>query len=127
MDSVVHFEIPFSDGERAQKFYSDVFGWKISEVPGMPYWMVLTTESDDKGAPKNPGAINGGMYKRGEKGAKSPVVVMKVSSIDDHIRKIHDAGGKTVMEKTAVGEMGHYAQVSDTEDNIIALWENIKK
>ena len=35
MPSIVHFEIPADDIERAKKFYSNLFGWKIEGMPGM--------------------------------------------------------------------------------------------
>ena len=34
MDKVQHFEIPANNVEKAKKFYSDVFGWKIAKAPG---------------------------------------------------------------------------------------------
>ena len=30
--SIVHFEIPADDVERARKFYSTLFGWKIEKI-----------------------------------------------------------------------------------------------
>ena len=63
MDKVVHFEIPADDMKRAQDFYKNLFGWKISEVPGVNYYFVITTEVDEKNMAKEPGAINGGMLK----------------------------------------------------------------
>ncbi|VVB85161.1 Uncharacterised protein [uncultured archaeon] len=32
MEKVVHFEIPADDLERAQKFYRNVFGWKMAGI-----------------------------------------------------------------------------------------------
>jgi len=26
---VVHFEIPYDDGERARRFYAEAFGWQL--------------------------------------------------------------------------------------------------
>ena len=67
MDSVVHFEIPADDPKRASAFYKKAFGWTVQEYQGMGYWMLGTTESNEQGIPKNPGAINGGMGKRGDR------------------------------------------------------------
>ncbi|HLD97299.1 MAG TPA: VOC family protein, partial [Candidatus Nanoarchaeia archaeon] len=60
MDKVVHFEIPADDMTRAEKFYNDNFGWKITKVPmpGGEYFLVNTVDTDEKGMPKSPGAIN---------------------------------------------------------------------
>ena len=37
---VVHFEIACKDGEAGQKFYADLFGWKISADNPMNYGIV---------------------------------------------------------------------------------------
>ena len=75
MDRVCHFEIPFSDKDRASSFYQKVFGWQVNDVPDMPYSFLVTTPVDDMMRPTEPGGINGGMYERGEQGSRSPVVV----------------------------------------------------
>jgi len=37
MPSIVHFEIPADDIERAQKFYTELFGWQIEKAGPMDY------------------------------------------------------------------------------------------
>ena len=125
MDKVVHFEIPADDMKRAQKFYGDTFGWQTQEMPAMNYTMVTTVPLDEKHMPKELGAINGGMYKRDENSSKSPVIVINVSSVDESIVKVKAGGGKVVRPKNKVGDMGLYAQVTDTEGNVIGLWQDI--
>ncbi len=34
MPTIVHFEIPTDDLERAKRFYTELFGWKIEKYPG---------------------------------------------------------------------------------------------
>jgi uncharacterized protein len=127
MDPVNHFEIPFDDKEKVMGFYSKVFDWKLNDMPDMKYIMAHTCEIDEKHMPKNPGEINGGFYKRDEKLAKGPVIVITVKSIDNSMEKIKEAGGEITMEKVKVGDMGMYAQFKDTEGNFMGLWENLKK
>jgi predicted enzyme related to lactoylglutathione lyase len=55
MPTIVHFEIPADDVERARKFYTDLFGWKIEKTPEMDYWMVTTSGEKQ---------VDGGMMKR---------------------------------------------------------------
>ena len=124
MNKVVHFEIPYDDQGRAQKFYQDVFGWQISKFPDMDYHMATTTPSDEKMKPKEPGAINGGLLPKDPTGAH-PVIVIDVPSLDEHIKKVESAGGKTVMPKMQVGDFGLYARVSDTEGNVIGIWQTL--
>lgn len=118
----MHFEIPADDMKRAKKFYASVFGWKLTDVPEMSYVIVTTVDSNEKGAPKEPGAINGGMMMR-DKTAKAPVVVVGVKSVDDTIKKTTRGDGKVVMKKTKVGDMGFYARVTDSEGNVIGIWQ----
>ena len=125
MDRVCHFEIPYSEKARVDKFYQDVFGWQIAPAPGdMPYSFAITTEVDEQMKPKQPGGINGGLYQRGDEGgSKSPVVVIEVESCEQRVQDVEAAGGSLVVGPMTVGDFGIYAQVKDTEDNIIGLWQ----
>ena len=64
MNPVVHFEMPAEDRKRMASFYSNVFGWQTQMLgPDMGnYVIAITTEADERGRPKNPGAINGGFF-----------------------------------------------------------------
>lgn len=62
MDKVVHFEIPYDRKDRAFKFYSEIFGWKLMDMPDMGYTMVYAAETDDNHMVVEKGAINGGMF-----------------------------------------------------------------
>jgi uncharacterized protein len=123
MDSVVHFEIPADQPERASKFYKDAFGWNIQKWEGpMSYWMLGTTESNEMGRPTTPGSINGGMGKR-DGTLKSIVVTIGVPDIDKALQKVEKAGGKTVAKKQAVGDMGFTAYFKDSEGNVVGLFQ----
>jgi hypothetical protein len=119
---VVHFEIPFDDGDRARAFYREAFGWDVSEVPGMDYTMVSTGPTEEAG-PREPGFINGGMAQRGDSFV-APTVVIDVEDIDAALAKIEGLGGATLLARTPVGEMGFSAYFRDPEGNAVGLWEN---
>ncbi len=122
---VVHFEIPFDDGDRARKFYGEMFGWELILLPDLSYTMVTTGPSDPEQGPTEPGFINGGLFERSaEFPGKAPNVVIDVPSIDAALRKVEAAGGKTVTEKMPVGDMGFAAYFIDTEGNMMGLWQN---
>ncbi len=123
MNEIVHFEIPVDDLERAQKFYKTAFGWQMNYMKEMDYTMVQTTEVDEKQMPKKPGAINGGMMKRGGD-VKSPVVTIDVADIDAAIVEVEKNGGKALGKKMKVGDMGWSAYFKDPEGNVIGLWQN---
>ena len=131
MNGVVHFEIPADNLNRANKFYSTVFGWKLEKAKGMEdmYHMAYTVEVDKKTMmPTKVGVINGGLMKRtGVGGDGSPVIVIDVPSLDEYVKKARKAGGKVVMPRMNVMDMGWYARVTDTEGNVIGIWENIPR
>jgi len=87
MDSVNHFELPAKNIKRAQNFYNRIFGWNFQNIPEMSYSMVQTSSSDERGQPKKPGTINGGMMKK-KRPFSAPVIVINVPEIDDKLSEI---------------------------------------
>jgi uncharacterized protein len=118
---VVHFEIPADDMERAQRFYSEVFGWQLQSMPEMSYTLVTTTPTDENG-PTEPGAINGGMLAR-QAPFTGPVIVIDVEDIDDALARVEKLGGTTAAGRQAVGDMGFSGYFHDSEGNLIGLWQ----
>ena len=119
---VVHFEIPFDDGERARAFYRDVFAWSLDEMPNLDYTGISTGPRGDDGMPTEPGYIGGGMAKR-QGTFTQPNVVMGVDDIDATLAVIEQHGGKILSPKEAVGDMGFAAYFTDTEGNTLGLWQ----
>jgi predicted enzyme related to lactoylglutathione lyase len=120
--TVVHFEIPADQPERAVKFYKELFGWKFEHMAGpMDYWMVQTVASDAEGHPTRPG-VNGGIMRRMTPG-QTPVNYIGVASVDEFVRKAEELGAKVVVPKMPVPEMGWFAHLADTEGNVFAIWE----
>lgn len=129
MNKVVHFEVPFDNAERAEKFYTEAFGWKVTVMPmpqGGNYYMVNTVDVDENQMPKEAGAINGGLTAR-EATLQSPVLVINVPDLDVALETVKKAGGEVVMEKQTVMDRGLYARVKDTEGNIVGVWQDLKR
>ncbi|MBJ7451448.1 MAG: VOC family protein [Blastococcus sp.] len=119
----MHFEIPYDDGDRARGFYKAAFDWEIVQMPEMGgYTLVMTGPSGEQG-PTEAGFINGGMLSREMSATRHPVVVVDVPSIDATLERIPELGGSVVAGKTAVGDMGFAAYVTDPEGNVVGLWE----
>ena len=122
--TVVHFEIPADDVERARKFYSTLFGWKIEKAEvkkdgdSMDYWMISTS------VVRNDKSLGGGIMKRQDP-QQPNLNYIGVDSIDEYSRKIGELGGKVVMPKTEISDYGYFAVCMDTENNAFALWEHI--
>jgi predicted enzyme related to lactoylglutathione lyase len=120
---VVHFELPYDDGDRARAFYKDAFGWSIVHMPEMSYSLVTTGPTAEGQGPTEPGFINGGLMLRGDSLDGHPGVVIDVPDIDEALGKIESLGGKTLQTKQPVGDMGFAAYFEDTEGNVVGLWQ----
>ncbi len=123
MNSVVHFELPADDVERAQAFYREAFDWNMNSMPGMGYTMVGTSPTDESGRPTEPGTINGGMLAR-QAPITAPTITIGVEDIDATLNTIEKLGGRTALGKQPVGDMGFSAYFVDTEGNVVGLWQN---
>ncbi len=123
MDPVVHFEMPYDDGERMAKFYSSAFGWQtrmLGEDMGH-YVLATTTETGDAG-PKRPGAINGGFFARQHDGPpQHPAVVIAVEAITAAMARVTDAGGEILAGPMEIPGVGHYVSFADTEGNRVGM------
>jgi uncharacterized protein len=124
MDKVVHFEIPFDDKDRATKFYADIFGWNMVDIPDMNYVMVHAAETDKDNMVTDKGAINGGMFLRNDE-ASAPIIVVNVDSIDKTIAKVKACGGALVTPRQPIPN-GSYARVADSEGNVIGIVDKSK-
>jgi predicted enzyme related to lactoylglutathione lyase len=113
---VIHFEIPATDVARLQRFYSDLFGWKIEAAPGMPDYLMVTT-----GAQGGPG-INGGIMKR-QHPQQTLINYVQVESVHRYAEKLKSLGGQIVVPKMAVPKMGYFAVGLDPDNNAVGLWE----
>ena len=113
--NIVWFEIPADDPERAKKFYSSLFGWKIKKFPGMDdYWHI------DTGGPD--ASPDGGLMTR--KHPRQPITnYVFVHSVEKAAAKVEKLGGTICKSKTAVPQMGYFVICQDTEGNEFALWE----
>jgi uncharacterized protein len=127
MDGVKGFNIPVDDMVRAFQFYHTVFGWGIERVEGSgsDFHTVQTTECDERGEPSSPGAINGGLFRRGAQGITGTFLEIRVASIDECIERATKLGGSVVRAKVPLLDIAYFAVIKDSEDNIIGLWEDL--
>jgi predicted enzyme related to lactoylglutathione lyase len=110
MSSIAYFEIPADDTQRAKRFYSQLFGWKIEDLQGSDYLGVDTY------------GLGGGMLKR-----RHPELQITnyigVPSVDEYLARAEKLGGKILLPKEAIPGRGYFAIIKDTENNAIGLWE----
>jgi predicted enzyme related to lactoylglutathione lyase len=112
-------EIPVTDFERAQKFYSEIFDYQMSEMQmGQDRMGFLLYDQQNGGVG---GAI---VYGQGfEPTEKGPRVYLNGGNdLNTVLNRVEDAGGKVVLPKTEITpEFGFFATFQDTEGNHISL------
>ncbi len=127
MNKVTSFEIVTTDIDVSKDFYSKVFDWSFKKVEQSPieYWLVLTT------AEGTPGAINGGMRKEMGTDTKQHTIsvnaficTIDVESIDDIVERVQQNGGKVLMPKTQIPQVGFIAACLDWEGNAFNLQQS---
>jgi predicted enzyme related to lactoylglutathione lyase len=117
---VVHFEIEASDLERAKKFYSGAFGWKLEQMGAdMGNYVLVTT-----GDPNEPGGINGGIFTPmpgSPEKLNAYSCVIGVDNIDQAMQSVKSAGGQVLDDKMPIPGVGVFARCKDTEGNIFSV------
>lgn len=121
---VVHFEVPYDDADRARAFYSEVFGWAIQPVPEFEYNFVQTGPTAEDGMPTESGYIGGGMFQRQEDIGR-PIITIDVDDMAQALATIAEHGGAAVGEPQQVGDMGIAAYFTDSEGNLMGLWQTL--
>jgi len=108
-----HIELTTADLKTAQKFYSKVFGWKLTDVPGMNYTMI------DVG-----GGTGGGMQMKPM--PEAPTGWMPYVQVDDvkaSVAKATKAGATAMLPYQEIGEMGAIGVFADPSGAVIGVWE----
>lgn len=114
--TIVHFEIPAADVQRAIKFYQTVFNWKITKFEGpWEYWLVQTGPADEPG-------MDGAIHPRQKHACTSNTI--RIADIDEYLSKVQEAGGKVTTDKQFYEKVGHVAVCEDTEGNAFGLIQN---
>jgi predicted enzyme related to lactoylglutathione lyase len=110
--SVVHYEVPAGDVDRAVAFYGGLFGLDIgpSAMEGFEYRMFQTGEGE------------GGAVMASETPGAGLVVYLDTDDIDASIAKVRELGG-TADDKQPVPTHGWFAACKDTEGNSFSLWQ----
>ncbi|WP_147918201.1 VOC family protein [Ruania zhangjianzhongii] len=112
---ITHIDIPVGDLDRATRFYHELFGWQISEIPGFegyPMW-------------RAPNQISGGgLAPRGE-GFTQPRSYVEVDSIEDTLAKVTALGGEVVMGRSPISDTSGFAVFTDADGNTIGLYEGV--
>jgi hypothetical protein len=120
-------EIPCTDLERIQTFYSTVFGWNVTPSLGGNEDFSMFTKGATHGSfikldPHN--FLSPGIHPENPDAARIALrVTINVESVDEKLKEIEKAGGSLYIPKKAIpGDMGFVAYFLDTEKNVMGVW-----
>jgi hypothetical protein len=120
---VVHFEIGCKNIDAIKRFYSENFGWEYdANVPNMG----MVTNLGPYGTNKTDG-IGGHINSLGHEPHQFVTFYIQVDDIGTALDKIGKSGGRTLVPKTEVPQMGHFAWFTDPEGNAIGLWTPMQR
>lgn len=115
------FEIPATDLSRAKKFYESIFEIQMEEMemPGMKFAMF---PFDPMNAKVGGGLAQSNMHTPSSTG--SIIYLNANPDLQNVLDRVEKAGGKITMPKTAIGQNGFMAFVTDSEGNSMGLHSN---
>jgi predicted enzyme related to lactoylglutathione lyase len=117
-NAISWFEIPVTDFERAQKFYSAIFDYQMPEMPMGPFRMGFFISDQQSGV--GGAIVQGEGYTPSKTG--SMVYLNGGSDLSTVLNRVEQAGGKIVVPKTQITpDLGYFATFSDTEGNHVSL------
>jgi predicted enzyme related to lactoylglutathione lyase len=123
MGRVVHFEIHASDVDRAERFYTGVFGWAAEKFEGPVDYRLLNT------GPNSATGIDGALLeRRGDAPANGDAVngcvcTVQVEDIEATERKVKESGGEQVVDRQEIPGVGQLSYFKDTEGNIFGAMQ----
>lgn len=108
---IVHIEFPSEDADRAQRFWSGLFGWEFADsgMPGMDYRIA-----------RGGGVAGAAIYASDERGHAK--YYYATDDIDVACARVRELGG-TAGAKTPVPTHGWFAGCTDSEGNEFQLWQ----
>lgn len=108
---VTHFEVNARDAKAQQKFYGDLFGWKIDANNPENYGLAMAKDGTR--------GINGGIG-QSQDGRSSVTFYVESPDLPATLAKVERLGGRTIMPPSAAGGVT-FALFADPEGNMIGL------
>jgi len=115
-NEICHFEIGSRNLQKAKEFYTSLFDWEIEVDPRTNYAIIHTGKDPDGGLFSAPPEIPLGVN-----------IYIAVDAVEYTLKKVEEFGGKVIKPRTEVDGMGWFALFQDPENNVIGIWEALKK
>ena len=109
--SIAHIEFSTKDREASGKFFAELFGWQVQQIPEMNYATFDTGEG-----------VGGGLNPVQENFPAGTIAVyVHTDDIDATLAKAEQLGGKILVPKSEIPDVGWFAFFKDLSGNQIGL------
>lgn len=112
----VHIELNTSDVGKAKAFYSELFDWRLEDMPmsGGAYTMINVGEG-----------TGGGLMQHPMPGAPSTwLAYVLVDDVADSTAKAKALGAGILKDVTDVPGAGRFSLITDPTGAVLGLWQN---
>jgi len=117
-----YFDFTVKDLDKAKSFFEHVFDWRLEKFPGMPYdyYRIQAGAEDEPGIDGGIGAIADTPTAEGRPLTQ---VTIPVSSVDDCIGLVEEAGGEVVEPKMPIPGIGWFAACAEPGGLLFGVME----
>jgi uncharacterized protein len=119
-NKMTHFAIYIDNMERAKSFYGEVFEWGFASYGPVDFLQIKADKSES-------GELIGALQSRKYSPVKEKIIglecTIRVQNVDEIIKKVTNNGGKILMPKTTIPNVGLLTKFLDTEGNLICAIE----
>jgi predicted enzyme related to lactoylglutathione lyase len=109
---VVHFEIGCRDKDKTKAFFSELFGWSMSDMG--PVAAMIDTGAGS--------GIQGHMTALGHEPHHYTIFYVQVDDVAAGLARAESLGGKTLVPPVTIPS-GTFAWFADLDGNTIGLWK----
>jgi len=123
-NKLTHFAIHADNVDRAKKFYAIVFDWNFASYGQADFLQIMTGESENS---ELIGALQSRRYSPVDDRLIGLECTIGVENIEEIIERVREHGGKILMPKTEIPEVGWITKFLDTEGNLICAMQYINQ
>jgi len=109
-----HFEFMTDNPDKCKAFYTKVLGWEFADC-GMPgYTMIKTGQAPE-----------GGMMQRPPQAPHAAMnIYFMVEDIGATLGKVEKTGGRVIVPKTPIPNVGSFAMFADPEGIVVGIFQS---
>lgn len=108
---IIHVEFSSKDHLASAKFYSELFGWEVIQIPEMNYATFTTGEG-----------VGGGFNPVSDQYPAGRVIpYIATDDVPATLTKAENLGGKIIVPKTEIPGVGWFGMFSDLSGNLVGL------